>query len=126
MLCQYDVDEKNYNQSDEPEWFNAALKQIRHSGSKKFPPIKWIAIVIDNRADWKGAGTFDQCYKVGAIFKASDVFDSSHKVAQLIADAHMDRHPFKYDQLQPTPGDEQRWIIVEHHAATNHLSTSSK
>jgi hypothetical protein len=125
LLCQYDVDKKNYNQSDEPVWFNAVLKQIRHSGPKKFPPIKWIAVVIDNRADWKGAGTFDQCYKVGAIFKAGDVFDSSRKFSQLMADAHMDRHPFKYDQLQPTPGDEQRWLIVERHAATNSLVAGS-
>ena len=125
LLCQYDIDEKNYNQSDESGWFNAALKQIRRSGPKKFPPIKWIAVVIDNRADWKGAGTFEQCYKVGAIFKASDVFDSSRKLSQLIADAQMDRHPFKYDPLQPTPGDEQRWLIVERHAAANQTNTVS-
>jgi hypothetical protein len=126
LLCEYDVDEKNYNQADETGWFNKALKQIRHFGPKKFPPLEWIAVVIDNRADWKGAGTFEQCYKVGAIFKASDVFDSSHKLSQLIADAGMDRHPFKYDQLQPTPGDQQRWLIVERHAATNHPPTNSK
>jgi hypothetical protein len=125
LLCQYDVDEKNYNQSDEPEWFNAALKQIRRSGPKIFPPIKWIAVIIDNRADWKGAGTFEQGYKVGAIFKASDVFDSSRKFSQSIADTDLDRHPFKYDQLQPTPGDEQRWLIVERHAATNSPTTGS-
>jgi hypothetical protein len=109
LLCQYDVDEKNYSQSDESGWFKAALKQIRHSGPKKFPPIKWIAIIINNRAEWNGASTFEKCYKAGAIFKASDVFDSSRKFSQLIADADMDRHPFKYDQLQPTPGDAQRW-----------------
>ena len=125
LLCQYDIDEKNYNQSDESGWFNAAIKQIRRSGPKKFPPIKWIAVVIDNRADWKGGGTFEQCYKLGAIFKASDVFDSSRKLSQLIADAKMDRHPFKYDPLQPTPGDEQRWLIVERHAAVNQTNTVS-
>ncbi len=119
LLCQYDVDEKNYSQSDESGWFKAALKQIRRAGSKKFPPIKWIAVIIDNRAEWNGASTFEKCYKAGAIFKAGDVFDSSHNFSQLIADADMDRHPFKYDQIQPTPGDAQRWLIVERHAATN-------
>ncbi len=125
LLCQYDIDEKNYNQSDESGCFNAALKQIRRSGPKKFPPIKWIAVIIVNRAEWSGASTFERGHKVGAVFKASDVFDSSRKFSQLIADAKMDRHPFKYDPIQPTPGDEQRWLIVERHAATNNPVTGT-
>ncbi len=36
LLCEFDVDEKNYNQSEEPKWFNAALKQIRRFGRKSF------------------------------------------------------------------------------------------
>jgi len=42
---------KDYNQTNEPEWFKASLKQIRHSGPKKFPPIKWVAVIIVNRAE---------------------------------------------------------------------------
>jgi hypothetical protein len=126
LLCQYDVDEKNYGQSKESGWFKAALKQVRRSGPKKFPLIDWVAIVIDNRADWKGPGTFEQCYKVGAIFKAGDVFGSSHALSQLVADAAKDRHPFKYDQIQPTPGDQQRWLIVERHSVTNKPTAGDK
>ena len=126
LLCQYDVDEKNYGQSKESGWFKAALKQVRRSGPKKFSPIDWVAVVIDNRADWKGPGTFEQCYKVGAIFKAGDVFGSSHALSQLVADAAKDRHPFKYDQIQPTPGDQQRWLIVERHSVTNKPTAGDK
>ncbi len=122
LLCEYDVDEKNYNQSDEAGWFKTALEQVRESGPEKFPRLQWIAVIIINRAGWNGASTFEQAHKVGAIFKASDVFDSSHDLSQLVADATMDRHPFKYDTSQPTPGDQQRWLIVEQHAATNHAS----
>jgi hypothetical protein len=35
----------------------------------------------------------------------------------------MDRHPFVYDTQQPTPGEQQRWVIVERHAATNNPTT---
>jgi hypothetical protein len=127
LLCQYDVDEKNYDRSNEPKSFKAALKQVRHSGPKEFPPIKWVAIIIYNRGDYKDENTtFEQCTKVGAIFKASDVFDSSHDLSQMIAAAAMDRHPFKYDTTQPTPGEQQRWIIVEQHAATNLPTAGSK
>jgi hypothetical protein len=126
LLCEYDVDKKNYSQSDESKWFNAALKQIHHSGPKKFPPVKWIAVIIVNRAEWSGASTFEQAHKVGVIFNASDVFDSSRKFSQLIADAAKDRHPFKYDQIQPTPGDQQRWLIVERHSVTNKPTTGDK
>jgi hypothetical protein len=119
LLCQYDVDENHYDISNESGWFKAALKQIRALGPKKFPPIKWVAVAINNRAEHKDAGTFEQSFKVGAIFKASDVFDSSCDLSQLVAHADMDRHPFKYDPQQPTPGEQQRWVIVERHAATN-------
>lgn len=118
LLCEYQVDEEHYNQSDEPGWFKASLGQIRKSGPKKFPSIKWVAVIIENDAEWK-AGTIDQAHKVGAIFKASDVFDSSHDLPQLVVRVDMDRHPFKYDPSQPTPRDQDRWLIVEQHAATN-------
>jgi hypothetical protein len=124
LLCEYDVDDVNYRQSDESGWFELSLKQIRHSGPRKFPPLKWIAVIIINHAEWKNENTFEQAHKVGAIFKASDVFDSSHKLSQLIVDAKMVRHPFKYDLIQPTPGDQQRWLIVEQHAATNSPTAS--
>jgi hypothetical protein len=124
LKCKYDVDEKNYNQSNEPKWFIESLKQIRHLGPQKFPTIKWIAVVIKNRAEHKDASTFEQSFKVGAIFKASDVFDSSHDLSQMIAAAALDRHPFKYDKAQPPPGEQQRWVIVERHA-TNNPTTGS-
>lgn len=124
LLCEYQVDEKHYEQSDEPAWFKASLEQIRQSGPKKFPPIKWIAVIIENDAEWNGASTFEQAHKVGVIFKASDVFNPSCDLSQLVAHADMDRHPFKYDTSQPTPGDQQRWLIVEQHVATNHITDS--
>jgi len=33
-------------------------------------------------------------FKVGVLFKASDVFDSLSDLSQLVAGAEMDRHPF--------------------------------
>ncbi len=125
LLCQYDVDEKNYDQSGESGWFQAALKQIRKLGPTKFPPIRWVAVIICNRAEWKDVSTIDQAHKVGAIFKAGDVFDSSSNLSKLIAGAEMDRHPFKYDTSQPTPGEQQRWIIVERHATNNPTTRSN-
>jgi hypothetical protein len=125
LQCEYDVDEKNYNQSKEAKWFKAALKQLRHFGPTKFPPIRWVAVIIGNEAEHKDASTFEQSFKVGAIFKASDVFDSSSDLSQLIAQATMDRHPFKYDTTQPTPGEQQRWLIVESHATNNPPTTGS-
>jgi hypothetical protein len=126
LLCEYKVDETNYDQSRESGWFRAALKQVRRSGPKRFPPIDWVAIVINNGADWKGPGTFEQCYKAGAIFKASDVFNSSHTLSQLVADAAKDRRPFKYDPIQPTSGDQQRWLIVERHSVANKPTSGDK
>jgi hypothetical protein len=84
-----------------------------------------VAVAIHNRAEQKGVSTFEQSFKVGAIFKASDVFDSSCDLSQLTARADMNRHPFKYDPQQPTPGEQQRWLVVEQHA-TNNPTTGSK
>jgi len=125
LLCEYAVESKPYNQTNESGWFKAALEQIRNSGSQKFPPIKWIAVAVRNVAEHKDASTFEQSFKVGAIFNAGDVFDSSRDLSQLITDAQMDRHPFKYDTTQPTPGEQQRWLVVEQHA-TNNPTTGSK
>jgi hypothetical protein len=120
LQCEYDVDEKNFILTDEPRWFKGALKQIRKSGPEKFPSLKWIAVIIVNRAGWSGESTFEQAHKVGAIFKASDVFDSSKDLSQMIADATMDRHPFFLDPQRSkyVPMEQQRWMIVERHAAT--------
>jgi hypothetical protein len=120
LLCEYRVDEISYNQANEPKWFKAALTQIRHSGKKKFPPIKWVAVVIRNGVEHKGASTFEQSFKVGAIFKASDVFNRWRRLSPLVAQTRTDRHPFHFDQSRPTPGEQQRWTIVERHAAANH------
>lgn len=119
LLCEYPVKEESYDPAKELGWFKEALEQIRRSGPTKFPSIKWIAVIVRNRAEHKGINTFEQSFKVGAIFKAGDVFDSSHDLSQLVASAEMDRHPFKYDTQQPTPGEQQRWMIVERYAATN-------
>jgi hypothetical protein len=50
LLCMYDVEEDHYDQTKEPRWFKVALKQIRDLGPQKFPPIKWVAVAIFNRA----------------------------------------------------------------------------
>jgi len=126
LLCEYDVDQSNYSQTNEPKWFEAALEQIRQSGPKKFPPVKWVAVILINRAGWNGVSTYEQAHKVGAIYKASAVFSPSCDLSQLVAQADMDRHPLKYDQSQPTPGDQDRWLIVEQHAATNSASMGPK
>jgi hypothetical protein len=126
LLCQYDVDEMDYSQTQEPKWFEAALDQVRHSGPREFPPIKWVVVMILNRAEGKDVSGFEQCHKVAAIFKAEDVFASSRDLSQLVAGTAMDRHPFKYDPTQPTPGGQQRWMIVERHAATNNPTTRPK
>lgn len=124
VLCEYQVDKKEYDQLDEPKWFKAALIQVRKSGPKKFPPIAWIAVIVINRAEWNGASTFEEAHKAGAIFKSSDVFNPACDLSELVVHADMERHPFKYDTSQPTPGDQQRWLIVEKHAATNAATAS--
>jgi hypothetical protein len=107
LLCEYQVDERNYNPADEPKWFKSALKQIRESGPARFPPLQWMAVIIFNIGEYKDVNTFEECHKVGVLFKASDVFDSSRDISQ------------------PTPGDQQRWLIVERHAATNSPTAAS-
>jgi hypothetical protein len=72
-------------------------------------------------AEHKDVNTFEQSHKVGAIFRASDVFDSSRDLSQLVADAAKDRHPFKYDLI-----DQGRWLIVERHSVTNKPTTGDK
>ena len=67
LLCEYDVDEPNYDATKEPEWFGEALEQIRRSGPSKFPPVAWIGVIICNRAESKGVATFEEAHKVGAI-----------------------------------------------------------
>jgi len=121
LQCEYDVNPTNYDQSDELKWLTDAIEQTRRLGPKKFPPIKWIALIIRNRSEHKDANTFAQSFKVGSIFKAADVFDASHNVSALIAQANMDRHPFFFDRSKSDlfPSEQQRWVIVERHAATN-------
>lgn len=122
LLCAYDVSEKRYDKENEPGWFEAALLQIRGKGRSEFPPVKWVAVIIFNRAEHNNENTFEQSAKAGAIFKASDVFELDDNVSDVVARATVDRHPFKYDTTQPTPGEQQRWLIVEQHATTNHSS----
>ena len=125
LLCEYDVDEPNYDATKEPEWFGEALKLIRRSGPGKFPPVAWIAVIICNRAESKGVATFEEAHKVGAVFKAADIFNRSIALSSLVAHADRDSHPFRYNTSQPTPGEQQRWVIVEQHAATNHATAGA-
>jgi hypothetical protein len=126
LLCEHPVDETNYNQSNELKWFETSLKQIRSLGPQKFPPINWVAVAIRNVAEHKNASTFEQSFKVGAIFKVDEVFDSSQNLTRLIAHAEMNRHPFILDPQRSKyiPMERQRWIIVEKHA-TNNPTTGS-
>lgn len=121
LLCQYDIAERDYHRSNESEWFRAALEQVRDLGPKKFPAVKWVAVVIFNRAEHAGASTFEQCFRAGAIFSATNVFDFSRTFEALVANSKIDSHPFKYDLQQPTPVERQRWLMVERHAATNEV-----
>ena len=119
LECEYDVKETDYDQSNEPKWFEAALEQMRDLGPKRFSAVRWVAVCIVNRAEHKGISTFEPSFKVGTVFKATEVFDGSSKPSQLIARVDMDRHPFVFDRTQPTPGEQQRWVVVERHAAAN-------
>jgi hypothetical protein len=119
LLCEYDVNATPYDPSKEIGWFRSALEQVRRSGPTKFPPIKWIAVTIRNVAEHKDATAFAGSFKVGAIFNSSEVFDVSFSLKALIARAAMDRHPFTYDPSHPLDGEDQRWLIVERHAAVN-------
>jgi len=125
LLCEYDVNVKPYDASKESRWFKSALEQVRRSGSTKFPPIKWIAATIRNVAEHKDASTFEGSFRVGAIFNAADVFDPTNSLKALIGRTVVDRHPFVYDPNHPSGGEDQRWMIVERHAATTHATTNS-
>ena len=116
LLCTYDVEERRYDQSNEGGWFRAALLQIRGEGPDHFPPFKWVAVIIRNTEEQRRVG-FEQAHKVGAIFDLGKVFDPGVDPAQLVAQADLDRHPLRYDPRQPTPGEQQRWLIVERRLA---------
>jgi hypothetical protein len=113
LLCTYNVQEHHYDETNEPAWFEAAILQMRGTGCDRFARFKWVAIIISNRAEHKGASTFEQCHKVGAIFNIDGVCDLTRSPAGLVAVAKMDRHPFVYDPARPSPGEQQRWTIVE-------------
>jgi hypothetical protein len=126
VICTYNVSENHYDRSNESEWFKAAILQIRGCGPDRFPPVKWFAIVIFNRGEFKDASTFEQCHKVGAVFKATEVFNPERDPLEMIAHAGKDLHPFSYDPQQPMSSQQQRWMIVERYAATNNPATGSK
>ncbi len=116
LLCSYDVSENHYDATNEPEWLESALLQVRGRGRAAFPTVSWIAVAICNRAEHKGVSTFEQSFKSAAVFSASDVFNFEVDLQMISSDAKMDRHPFKYE---PEGETKQRWLIVERHAATN-------
>ncbi|MGA2231638.1 MAG: hypothetical protein ABSH22_12120 [Tepidisphaeraceae bacterium] len=131
LVCIYDVNDGQYDSSKEPAWFKASLLQIRSSGQQSFYlldrghrsslDLRWVAVILINRAEWNGAAAYEQAHKAGAIFNIDDVFDRSRDLSQLVAAAQIDRHPFVYD---PNRGESwetakhERWVIVEKHAAT--------
>ncbi len=119
LLCSYDFKENHYDPNKEPARFGAALAQIRGTGRDRFPPIRWIAVIICNYAQGVAQHPIGETATAGAIFDASDVFDPSRDISQLVAQAKLDRRPFLYDRSQPTPGEQARWLIVERHAAAN-------
>ncbi len=122
LLCEYSVSENHYDQSNEPAWFDAALLQIRATGRDRFASsLKWVAVAIHNRAE----RTYEEGYRVAAIFELSEVFDISRDLARLITQTKLDRHPVIHDPKQLTPGEQQRWLIVERHAARNRTSDGS-
>ena len=124
LFCTYDVEEKRYDAANEPAWFKAALLQIRATGPQRFPPVAWVAIVIHNRAEQKGAYTFEQSFKVGAIFNLREVFDVAKDLNLMIAQTKVDRHPVEYDPQNYA--EPPRWLIVEQHAAIINSSADTK
>ena len=119
LMCFYDVEGKSYIQTKEPEWFQKSLEEIRRLGSGKFPPVKWIAVIITNRGDGKHTLPLDKWFTVGAVFKASEVFNSSQDTSKLVGRAEMDRNPFLFDPQQPTLDSQRKWLILERHMITN-------
>jgi hypothetical protein len=119
LLCRYDVSENHYDTSNEPAWFEAALMQMRGNGRYNFPNVKWVAIIIVNNADSHGTNTFEYAHKTGAIFPFNDVFADNSNLRGVIAQALVDRHPFQFDTNRATPGEQNRWLIVERHMDAN-------
>ena len=116
LLCTYRIKEENYDSSKEAEYFQKSLQQIRDLGDKEFPPVRWIAVIIRNLAEHKDTSTFEKSFKVGGIFKASDVFDHSKSISNLVSNVELDHHPFVYEPKQHTDTNlQQRWILVERH-----------
>jgi len=70
----------------------------------------------------KDRSTFERSFKVGAVFDASQVFDHSRNLSELVSRAKMDRHPFVFDQQNAV--EDQRWAIVERYAAVEEKSPS--
>ena len=118
LLCLFDVDESPYDPSEESRWFESALRQIRNTGQTRFPPVKWVAVIIRNRAEQKDAQTYERAHRVGAVFALKDVFNSSCSLSKLVAAAQLDRHPFAYDPQRTISWEQDRWLIVERNAAT--------
>ena len=126
LLCEYDVRETHYDQGNEPEWFKAALLQIRATGRDKFPPfVKWVAVIICNRAEGVAGHPIAESSKAGATFDASEIFDPTLDISQLVAQADVDRHPSKYNPQGQETWDVERWLIVERHAAATATATNS-
>jgi hypothetical protein len=136
LVCTYSVVDSQYNTRKEPAWFTESLLQIREAGRERFYsvyrglksplPLKWVAVVLVNDAEFHGVGTFEQIHKVGAIFNIDEVFVESSDLSQLVAAAQMDRHPFVYDPKNGESweaGKHDRWMIVDRHAATTRRAT---
>lgn len=113
LLCTYGVVENNYDPNNENARFGQALSQIRSTGRDRFPPIRYIAIVIFNRAEHKGVETFETSFKAGAVFDANQVFDGPLSITDIASGAKIDRHPFRLDTTRRTPSEQQQWLVVE-------------
>ncbi len=112
LMCLYDVEERRYDPDNEAGWCRAALLQIRGEGPGRFPPFKWVAVIIRNRVDQRLVG-YQQAHKAGAIFDLAKVFNPAVDPEQLVSHVKIDRHPLEYDSTRPTPGEQDRWLIVE-------------
>src|SRR5207237_4319939 len=110
LLCTYDVSENHYDSSNESVWFEEAVLQVRSYGAQAFPPIKWVIVVIANRAEHKDAKTFAQSRKAGVVFDAKQVLKFDYDLEKCVTKAKADRHPFAYD---PGHQPDRRWLIAE-------------
>ena len=113
LVAQFDVSESPYDSNKEPEWIADSVSQIRSKGQDRFPPVSFITIAIFNRAEHNGEETFVPAHKAAVIAPASEVFDSTKSVDEIVAHLQLDRHPFELD------GERQRWLIVERHVAAH-------